>query len=986
LTVSVPFWLYGLRKISEEISRFLDRSLTAETKNGGENLGVKVNTTVHIESPQGTVPFRGPMDDGGVWGRDVESRLDSLEQFGFPRSEMDVFVREHEASMEERLAWLEDRRATASEIEDRLIAYSQHAPHIVDSFEAFRGALDDPFSIEDIYVRFERHMREIASWEPAMNRWRQVWFEHNLGDSWALLYRRLAALDASSYGAVEPLHRLFEFPERFDEVFRHLQTVEEDEKRQRNMIQAVITELNAHGYDVSGVEELPLLESLARLDRWQSFHARREQLRLSIVQWLQPFDSTLALEMEQRCNALAHLNQQAALTELQTEVNALAQTLEERRKALSARIEDWRLKGIAFPHEGALHPSDLMEWEANHEVVAQSVEVHLALVERWKRFNMYWPSRTMASMELVGQLDQTSALQDAVDELDALWKKAELDGLDVLQGYEHAGLDVTDWRQRVFEDPLNALERMMALRSTWDRRVGLMAQLRDLDVSFSGNDEAEVRLVLLANEELENDILDEIEGFVKRAQRRHERHRIMLEEELANMRRAGVLPVEVRTERMSLQELEVHVATMQTQRTTTARGGNSVMTPTLVPALKQELQRLQEVGWAVQEWISRLEDDPVVVARSLSAARPFIQQHDVLRRRLQRLPWQRDITLASQVELQLNQPQRLAALMGNIPTWAAHLSQCDIEDAEFVFTAWQPTQLRPTLVPVPESTQRPVLQPTTVLDDAHEAMLEAMEQTQTTMEVAEEFLPVSTSKPHAQLEEVRPEPQVAMVHPSEEVSPAATMSHEEHQPLDRGIAQHAQPTMKSEEVSASEDSDIVAPQTAPLGDGTSATNNALQRLSELISLVGFSDLASDINNRGLEAMQEIRRRLAQHVNVQPRDVRIGRLLRLTLRLLPVGDEHDEERALMLGMLCEMVPPLKRWIRRRLEARHSGAKGHFLNDARDLGIALERIPGLGRRVPLDGDEWPLPHDLEGLKYEVQRLQKAVHLPSAGGVQA
>ena len=59
------------------------------------------------------------MDDGGVWGRDVESRLDSLEQFGFPRSEMDVFVREHEASMEERLAWLEDRRATASEIEDR---------------------------------------------------------------------------------------------------------------------------------------------------------------------------------------------------------------------------------------------------------------------------------------------------------------------------------------------------------------------------------------------------------------------------------------------------------------------------------------------------------------------------------------------------------------------------------------------------------------------------------------------------------------------------------------------------------------------------------------------------------------------------------------------------------------------------------------------------------------------------------------------------
>ena len=929
------------------------------------------------------------MDEGSMRDRDVTLRLDSLERFGFPRSEMDDFVHEHEAAMEERLAWLEDRRATASEIEDRLVAFSQHVQQEIDSLETYRDALNDPFSIEETYGQFERHMRGIASWEPPLNRWKHRWYEQHLGDSWALLYRRLAALDASSYGAVEPLHRLFESPERYDEVFRHLETVEADEGRQRKMMAEVIDELKANGYDVTGLEALSFLECLSQLDRWQSFHARREQLRLSIVQLIQPFDASLALEIEQRCNAMGHLGQEEALNELQTEVNGLAQTLEERRKTLSAKIEGWRQQGISFPHEGALHPSDLMEWEANHEVVAKSVDEHLALVQRWNRFAMYWPSRTSTSKELIGQLDQTAALQDVVDELDALWKKAELDGLDILQGYEHAGLDVAHWRQHVFEDPLNALERMMALRSTWDRRVDLMNQLHELDVSFSGQDEVDIRLLLLASEELETEVLDEMNDFVKRMQRRHERHRIMLEEELAEMRRAGVLPQEVQTERMVLRELEQHVAQMQSQRSL-GGSGTIVEGAMFLPALEQELERLQEAGWAVHEWTSKLAEDTVSVARSLSAARPLIEQHEVLRRRLLRLPWNRDITLASQVELQLKQPHRLASLMEHIPQWATHLSQREVEDAGFVFNAWQPVRARPTLVPVLESTQRPVLQPTTVLDDAHEAMLEAME-----VSLGGEKAPQETEQTVAiqtpGLTEERLTEEKQQVQPigketvhTEEGSPVTTPQHlaEEH----NDVPETAQPEVDEVAVTAmapvahSEEAEV------RVALDEEATENALKQLNTLISLLGFTEMSSEINNRGLEAMQEVRRGLAQHVNVEPRDVRIARLLRLTLRLLPEGDDHDAQRAEMLGHLCELIPPLKRWMRRRLEARHSGTKGHFLKDARELGVALERIPGLGRRVPLNLDDWPLPQDIEGLKKEIQRLQQAVHLPSAGGVQA
>ena len=85
-------------------------------------------------------------------------------------------------------------------------------------------------------------------------------------------------------------------------------------------------------------------------------------------------------------------------------------------------------------------------------------------------------------------------------------------------------------------------------------------------------------------------------------------------------------------------------------------------------------------------------------------------------------------------------------------------------------------------------------------------------------------------------------------------------------------------------------------------------------------------------------------------------------------------------------MCELIAPLKRWMRRRLEARHSGASGEFLTDALELGVALQRIPGLGHHLPLELDDWPLPSSINDLSDEVNKLARSVQLPSSGGVKA
>tara|TARA_B100000900_G_scaffold378146_1_gene362092 strand:- start:1099 stop:3852 length:2754 start_codon:yes stop_codon:yes gene_type:complete len=917
------------------------------------------------------------MNDDGMDVNAADARLASLVQFGFPEAAMNDFLSEHQDAFHERLEWLEQRRETAIEIEERLAALSSARP-LDNVLSQYATQLRDPFVVEERYVAFERDVRAVAPWEPPLNQSRAAWFDGGNADVWYALYDRLARLDVSSHVAVGPLHRLFSSPERADELLRHLETVEADERRQIQMIEVGAQRLREQGYDVGELNHLPLLEALGVLERWQAFHGQKERVRLGAVQMIQPFDASLAIELEARCHALQHVEDTAAIEDLSNEIQTLAQTLEQRRRALSEIIQGWRQMGIVFPHEGELHPNDLMEWEANHDEVAQAVDRHLSLVERWDRFARYWPSRAEVSKPYVGQLDQSDRLRDAVDEMDALWKKLELDGLELLQTYEHAGLAVNEWQQRVFDDPMSAMERMTIERKRWDERVSLIEALGGLDVSFSGDEDVSLRQQLLAAENVGNDVLNEMNEFVERINRRNERHRVMLEDELAAMRRSGILEHEANTSDMNLSELEHHVALLtRSQGAAEANGQTGVLLTRMRASLAAELESLRQSGWAVENWSRALGNDTFQVARELSDARPHLQRHDVLRRRLGALPWNRDVELGLQVEMMSQQPNRLAYLSQQIPQYTAHLASRTVEDEGYELHLWHPTTERPTLVPIPEEQNHPVLQPSSALEEAHEAMLEAMD-TIVDESAHEEDVP-ATDEATKESEETT-EPSVT--------DPVETEKMDVVQEVEADI-EPPTTSLKPKDAATSEtESESVATSiTTPVNIDTAvATKKALDSLTTLVAVLGLTELSARIEQGGMEALQEVRRGLAGHVNIAPRDVRIGRLLRLSLRLLPEGNQGDNERARLLTALSEMVPTLKRWTRRRLEARHSGSKGNFLDDAMELGSALERIPGLGQHLPLQEDDWPLPSGISELGTEVSKLARSVNLPSAGGVKA
>ena len=170
-----------------------------------------------------------------------------------------------------------------------------------------------------------------------------------------------------------------------------------------------------------------------------------------------------------------------------------------------------------------------------------------------------------------------------------------------------------------------------------------------------------------------------------------------------------------------------------------------------------------------------------------------------------------------------------------------------------------------------------------------------------------------------------------------------------------------------------------------------------QRHSASDMTEGEEDLRPTLNalitDLGLDAPEvldagSVRRTLGPHVQQQPKDIRVTRLLRLILRLLPEAlDQATVGQKELVSRLAGMVDTLNAWTSLRLQARHLPNGHGLLEDALVLGEALHRIPGPGRRLPLGEDTHALPSSGEegSLRAEVLRLSQAVNLPSAGGIR-
>lgn len=933
-------------------------------------------------------------------------------KFGWAEADLIAFLLQDQHRIQHRLEWLEGTLEQAERLQERLerlsAVFDVADEHTVD----VQRCLNNPMIVTDARGLLDRWSASNAPWEPALEAAKPAWEEAGEGESWLRLFHALCAMDESSHGAVALIQPLFPQPERTEELWNHVNHIVQDERRQRTVLNTTAEGLRDLGHDVPDLDQATLMEALACVEAWQTLHHAIEDAVVDARRLIGPFDQNEAERRIAEFRSVSHPEEAVKLAELRAALAKTGKKLENRRKDLSESINTWRREGFVFPLTGDLQPEELYDWETNFESISETVSHHRTLRAEFERFNRLWPTKTLDFEDVVGHLDRTEELEQRLDALRQEWKRLELDGLALLEPYRLAGMEMDEWMNRVMDEPLSTLERMLHERTIWDEQKHLIERYDALDVSAGGHHEQQVRLEILRRPSLTPDIVGELRAYVELKERRQQRHRMMLEDALGRLRITHGELEERSTRTMSLAAFEAHVASLE-------RGeGRTTVVPfaeRAVVGLRNEVAQLRNGGWNTTAWEQLLDEDPRTVAVELNLARPHLRNAQRLMSRLEALPWHRDVDLALDVQQQARQPEALAHISQRIPEWLAHLGQRPDGDTTFVLNLWTPhppaTQPPPPETNTDDSgdevhpdridhqakvvvlTEKPVaVEPS---DGTREAVSTAMEQdiedviSEASGRMSEEVsTPVTLNQQPDTSQKTTVEPTlepagredyetITTTSPVEaltEKRAAVTVN------VDRADETMHQPNTASETIHPNATEPTTPP--ANTGEGTVA---ALSALEGLLSMVGLGRAGVAIGSRGMEALPEVRRAVAQHVNLEPRDVRVARLLRLMLRLLPTGDGHDERRSELLNELKDALPALQRWTRRRLEARHSGATGDFLDDAMTLGQALHRIPGLGRPVPLEVDRWPLPTHVVELELEVKRWAQSAQPPAAGGVR-
>ena len=861
---------------------------------------------------------------------DLESHLIAWEALGFDKS----LLQEQTASIKpSEVAEFHSMIESAQGVQNRMEPFraAETIDHLLNQFK-------NPNDWEATQQLFLEWTRENAPWESGYYRWYPKWEvdEERRSQFWNIM-NLSATLDESSWTSLDLLLPLMGDPENYSNIIDELEQLVQDEQRQHNLLEKAVLQLKEKGYSVD-LESLKIIERFDEVERLQRYSNQIDLLQLQIQSNIVPFDPVLADTFMGRVEKLIQTPSEDLQT-LEKNVTTISEHLQTRLDEMNALIRLWHSEGYIYEGRSRILPEELLEWEHLLPEIEQQYHRHSGAFERWKEIKKLWNHEDASIEQIVGKLEHTDAFLDKIDALEQQWTEKELQGASLIERWEQLGFEMDVWRYKITQEPRQGLDELNQQLPFYERANTLLEKMLQLDTSLGGEEETENRSTILRTMDLDADLLDEMQHWLDKKTLRNTRHRRMLQTEWERAVREG--KVDPDQTFSDLHTFETAVASLEHRSQNIMSSG---ATSHAIERTKAELLRLEERGWNITELLQLQEQQPDAFFQQFSQAIEAMSRIQSIQRRLANMDWRRDVQRASEVSIKVRNPLELMNLEQQIPALIRYLAEREIEDEAYSYPVWLPEQ-RPILLPKEQTRIRKAPaknQPQSTLEEAHEAMLEAMD-----------------SEPATEVEEVK-----------EIANTVQTTS----LPVDKDIK------------SIEEEGALVVeePKTTIEPVSSSVVEGDLTSYERLLRLIGLTEEADIL--AGSSDISNVRRALASYVGDEPRDLRVDRLLRLVLRLLPLGDEDDSKRSEMIDLLGEAIPKYNQWVRMRLEARHMGASGDFFEDANRLGTALNRVPGPGVRVPLKADVLPLPEttNLNELKQQTERLVQSMNLPTAGGI--
>ena len=924
-------------------------------------------------------------------------RVEKWEEAGLIVSDLKRIIEDSE-NISELIIDLEILVQKSSELQKRIASLPENLqPEMVDSW---RTDILNPLNFEKISGDYLSWAKEHRIWEITMFNSLDKWLDLSLESEYDNVLARLDVLDVSSQATIRPFTKKLSNPSLFSEIEKMLELAENSEQKQRETIRIALEELTKSGIQSKDLDNLPLMEAISEVEKLQSYFEISEKLKLIVKDRIQPFDEELAVLYVKKIDERILQNPED-LEDLFEELYAVVDNFEDRLNKMNSILNDWRQKGVFFENKSRISKSELVHWEGNLEKTSEIIDSQLLAIDQGNIFEKLWPAESTRLSELRGNLDKVEEYNLELNNLKQMWKEYELKLSSLIQKWQFYGIDMKRWENRSDQEPRLAYNLLLKQEHIYKKIANLIQELEGMDVSFEGQDEVAKRLEFIRTQDVNLQEVELLGEWVQTQLKRRARHREMLEREWRGLQRNGILSSDANTLDWTLAEFEQMIA----------RGQKGELMPELGFASKSnkhsrmkrnaeaQITRWKAEGWDVSGLENLLSTSVEEVARALVRIRANVEDYPSLRRRLQMLPWQKNRELALKIEQMSARPDELGELKSKFSTWVRTLATSPHSDEKYEISLFSAKTGRMTLLPMTEEASEPqdeeeipvdkhdvvdvkLDELNSIPEDSPKEMVEEEVEVEQEIE-SEELIGDSNdddfSPPLEQLEITED----IYDHDSRIEQAEDELAAEESGILDSDIVEND--IVETFDDTKSNDLEVKSLISVNPLDNSSINQEHLNSVSLFLNKIGLDEISSKVSDG--DFLKVARRGLASMVGIEPRDSRVDRLLRLSLRLLPDGNPEDEKRMTILNALIPAVEIHHTWTKKRLQARRGQGTGDYLHDSALLGTALERIPGPGLFVPLSRDEFDMPasDNLPELSKVALELAQAMSLPTAGGIR-
>ena len=779
-------------------------------------------------------------------------------------------------------------------------------------------------------------------WRNSAKRNKILWDSAGRGATLEKIVRRLDNLDASMNSQILNLIPLFETPENYNEFLKKINNLEVRQSERVATLDSMALLLSQKGFGIKGFNEMSLEERFDSIEELQTLDEKHMKLERRINRTIGRFDSEAATNFNQQRLLLTKTRSTDEFESLVERVKNSENNYLTRLENINNQFSLWIKDGFELNVHVPILADELLDKEEKVTNISQNIKEYKQIWERLIFQYNIWPEEEAVTHIEYGIISEKNDIEVIVIELE---RRSDLIA-------EEVRVMITKWKNKDFElkeiEDLNLINPRLAKNKIeesaliFEELIEAKFRLNSLDLSFIGEKKREEWNKKLINLIPSPSLLNNLLEWVSIIEKRNQRHRKMLESEWMKNENNS----DIETSTLTLIEFENLIRKIDSDETIKLSKFNSKnsLKDRLLIEIELWIENLKSVGWNVESLEIMIVQHPNKILEAKHEITTQIKNYDGLIRRLEHLPWGRNVSLAKKIIEDLKKPELLKTIHDLIPQYMQNLatSPSQNEMKGFDFAPWHPNNnitstIKPKEIPDAEVI---ISDPISSIDGGRIDTLE------------KNFI------------EEGEKPQDYSNIPSYNLETPHNQSNLEHYKEKK-----LEPELK--EIKTIEYQPDVK-------EWEKYTNSLINILSKLGIIVNYELISMD-----LKSLSTIRKDLAKHVGITPRDSRVDRLLRILLRVIPIN-LPDGLSLLSLSETVEKLSfcanKLNDWTGKRLERRNNTSSGKLLTDSKILGLELLKIPSPGFAIPLTSDDYDLPsiNEFNELKKAVNKLEKSVLL--------